>query len=378
VTLHDAHVEVRYRDDAGGHSGCVDLPLSWRPQGLIVTRDAGSLMRGDRIVSIARLDESSLLAELRRVIPVENEYRLKYLGASRLQRGDYLHMLGAVEGDSVAIDVETMAGERRQLALTLDVCAAAVKDTPWVGFDIHDDEALGVFWFDRFEYNREMVDTMEAFFEQVEERGIDKIAIDLRNKTGGDSTVAFAFLEHFADVEYESFSVDIRISDELSTMVPAFDPRAVSPWLVEAGLPAIGEDATHYVLPGPLVRAAIGDRMTLRSPGQMHRVSDRRIYMLVDAGTFSSGNLFAILLRDNGIGTLVGEPTGNRINFNGSELQFDIPGTDYYLNLSTATMRRPDAARGDGLAIKPDVLVVTTRDDIAAGRDPQLAYLKTR
>jgi hypothetical protein len=41
-------------------------------------------------------------------------------------------------------------------------------------------------------------------------------------------------------------------------------------------------------------------------------------------------------------------------------------------------MRRPDAARGDGLAIKPDVLVVTTRDDIAAGRDPQLAYLKTR
>lgn len=376
ATLHDAHVEVRYRDDADSGAGCVDLPLSWRPQGLIVTRRAGDLARGDRILSIGGYGEAALLRELGQIIPVENGHRLKYLGALRLRRGDTLRYLDAMTGDRVAVVAETANGGRRELDLIPGRCNAGGEDEPWVGFDFHEDDSLGVFWFDRFEYNRDMVDSMESFFTQADERGIEKIAVDLRGKSGGDVTVAFAFLEHFADIAYESFAVQVRISGELSEMSPAFDPAAVSPMLEQAGFPAIPEDATSYRLPAPLVRAVVAGRMTLQSPEQMHRVRGKRLYLLTDAGTFSSGNLFAILLRDNGIGTLVGEPTGNRINFNGSELRFDIPGTDFYLNLSTAKMLRPDPERGDAATIKPDVLIVTSGDDIAAGRDPQLEFLK--
>jgi C-terminal processing protease CtpA/Prc len=376
ASLHDAHAVVRHQESGDAIADCVDLPLSWRPQGLIVTRDTGSLGRGDRILSIGGHDESSLLHEFRKIVPVENDYRLKYLGAMHLQRGDVLRHLDLVEGDRVTVVAETRNGGRRELGLPVASCDRTASNLPWVGFEFHERYALGTFWFDRFEYNQEMVDTMESFFIQADERGIDKVAVDLRGKTGGDSTVAFAFLEHFADISYRSFSVEVRISDELSEMSPAFDSAMVSPLLVEAGLPPIEKGAVSYVLPGPLVRAVVAGRMNLKSPDEMHRVRGKRIYMLTDAGTFSSGNLFAILLRDNHIGTLVGEPTGNRINFNGSELRFDIPGTGLYLNLSTAKMLRPDAGRGDAPAIEPDVIIVTSRDDIATGRDPQLEYLK--
>lgn len=375
ATLHDAHVEVRYRDDSGVDVGCVDLPLSWRPEGLIVTRSSSALRAGDRILAIGEHDEPGLLDQMRRIVPTESEYRLKYVAAQRLQHGDYLRWLGAVTDSGVKVVAETDGGRERSLLLQLDSCPEADLAHGWVGFDIYDEASVGVFWLDRFDYNQEMVDTMEAFFSEVDKREIKSIVVDLRSKAGGDSTVAFAFLEHFADISYESFSVDVRISDELSAAIPAFSPSAMSPVFVEAGMPPIADDARHYVLPGPFVRLAIAGRMNLKSPDEMLKVADRDLYMLTDAGTFSSGNLFAILLRDNNIGTLIGEPTGNRVNFNGSELAFDIPGTDMYLNISTAKMIRPDASQGDAPTIDPDVLIVTSRNDIAIGRDPQMEYL---
>ena len=107
----------------------------------------------------------------------------------------------------------------------------------------------------------------------------------------------------------------------------------------------------------------------------MTKISGRSIYMLTDAGTFSSGHLFALLLKDNKIGILIGEPTGNQVNFNGNELQLPIPDTDFYLNISTTKILRPDQELGDASALAPDHEVYTTRSDIVSGRDPQMEYL---
>jgi hypothetical protein len=58
--------------------------------------------------------------------------------------------------------------------------------------------------------NIEFFFVLNEFFESVAGTGIRKIAVDLRGNTGGDSTVAFAFLEHFSDLEL-TFSTDRMI-----------------------------------------------------------------------------------------------------------------------------------------------------------------------
>ncbi len=102
------------------------------------------------------------------------------------------------------------------------------------------------------------------------------------------------------------------------------------------------------------------------------------LYLLTDGGTFSSASLFAILMRDNHLGMLIGEPTGNPPSFNASEIHLDIPHLPYYLNLSTAALIRPDADAGPAETILPDVLAPMTANALAAGSDPALDYVRAR
>jgi hypothetical protein len=220
-----------------------------------------------------------------------------------------------------------------------------------------------------------MAATMEQFFKAVDAANIRHVAVDLRSIRGGDSTVAFAFLAHFSDIVFDSFSVELRFSKELAAAEPAFGREAMSAALQAAGLPPIPDNALSFRLPAPFVSAILRARMQQQDVGSLTRVEGRKLYLLTDAGTYSSGTLFAALVRDNGIGVLVGEPTGNPPDFNGSELRFALPGTDYYLNIPSARLLRPDASRGQAPAMLPDVPLATTRVDLRVGRDPQLEYL---
>jgi C-terminal processing protease CtpA/Prc len=97
--------------------------------------------------------------------------------------------------------------------------------------------------------------------------------------------------------------------------------------------------------------------------------------LLTDAGTFSSGTLFAVLVRDNHLGRIVGEAAGNSASFNGTEYPVALSGTDYYLNLTTARLLRPDAGAPADASIEPDDPVTATGADLAAGRDVQLDFV---
>lgn len=379
AALEDAHLELRVRDAALSRMDCAPLPLRAVPEGLAFSAQTEKVSRGDLLVNLGHLGVDDIYGELASVIPVENDGRLRFLVAQRLKLGLYLRYLGVVdEDDHVVVQTEGSDGERSTYVIDLAPCESPDLMEPWVGFDIHEEASLGVFWFNRFDYNKEMVDAMERFFQQVDEKNLLKVAVDLRQKEGGDVTVAFAFLSHFEDLEWESFSVETRISDALAEAVPAFGRQAMSDVFVGAGLPPIPKNATTYVLPAPLVKAFIGARMAPETLNAMTRVRRRELFLISDAGTFSSGTLFAALLRDNGIGQIVGEPTGNAANFNGSELRFDLPSTDYYLNISSARLTRPDPTRGAEPAIEPDVSIPTTQADIATGNDPQLQYLISR
>ena len=100
-----------------------------------------------------------------------------------------------------------------------------------------------------------------------------------------------------------------------------------------------------------------------------------RLVVLIDAANSSATFQFAQIVRDNRLGTLVGEPTGgNRRGINGgaflflrlptSGIEVDIPLIGYF-----PPTPQPDAG------IMPDVAAPLSRSDIATGRDPALSRL---
>ena len=183
------------------------------------------------------------------------------------------------------------------------------------------------------------------------------------------------FCGHSARAPPNAFSVDIRVSAELNAAQPAFDPNNMFPILEKLGIPNSPANARNYRLPGPLVLSMLAQRLPPAAPEPAPPVE---LHLLVDGGTFSSAALFAILVRDNRLGMLVGEPTGNPPSFNASEIHLDIPHLPYFLNLSTARLIRPDVNAGPAETILPDVLAPMTADALAAGSDPALDWVRAR
>lgn len=112
------------------------------------------------------------------------------------------------------------------------------------------------------------------------------------------------------------------------------------------------------------------DRDVLRARGRRFAGP---LVVLCDASNSSATFQFAKLVKDNGLGRLVGQPTGgNRRGINGGAFVFlKLPASGIVVDLpliaSFPKTPQPDAA------VDPDLFVATSADDIRSGRDPQMA-----
>jgi hypothetical protein len=167
--------------------------------------------------------------------------------------------------------------------------------------------------------------------------------------------------------------VEVRVSNTLLAAMPMFAPTAIAPAFQSAGAPAPPADATRYQMPPSLVlnlvQARLGDRTYETAPG-------RALYLLTAGATFSSAALFTVLVRDNALGRIVGEPIGNSASFNGSELIMPVPGLPHELHLSTAQLSRPERLSGNAMTVLPDVLAPSTPQSLAQRGDPALDVVR--
>lgn len=123
------------------------------------------------------------------------------------------------------------------------------------------------------------------------------------------------------------------------------------------------------------IRPNFGEAVTTIKPsGRTYR---GKVYVLVGPVNSSATFLFASIIKQAKLGTLVGKPTGgNQRGINGSGfffaklpksgIEFDIP-----ILAQSPIAPKPDAG------INPDVYVQTIVDDIAEGRDPEMDVVLT-
>lgn len=368
----DAHLRLKLPPDIA--ASCEQLPLSlvWTDQGLLV-RSAANIPAGSRVLAVGKysLDDIDRIAAVS--IPHENRYWAHSEFAHLLPRADTLRSLGVLKDDGlVEISYQPHRGAPSAARLRL---SAAAAPRPWIGYSLWRESSTASLWLDRCDVNDEFNETLARFVAEVRQFGIRKVAVDLRGNSGGDSGVALAILRAFGRVPPNGFSVDVRVSAELSAAQPPFNPINMFPFLEKQGIPRPPANANNYRLPGSLVLSILAQRLP---PAATVAPPAPEFYLLIDGGTFSSAALFAILVRDNHLGMLIGEPAGNSPSFNASEIHLDVPHLSYFLNLSTARLIRPDVNAGPAEAILPEVLAPMTAEALAAGTDPALEFVRSR
>ncbi|HLQ36399.1 MAG TPA: S41 family peptidase [Planctomycetota bacterium] len=343
LSLHDAHSSL-----APPQSGtALALPLVWLADGLHVRADRGELRAGDKVLAIGGKDEAALLAALSAVVAAENAHWLKAHGESLLSDLGVLQALGLASAAPVRVRIDR-DGATSEVAVPLAGREPPRHAERWVRFDLDPAHDLAVFTLDSCVVDQTYRDTLDELFTAVAEKGIGRIAVDLRQNGGGNSQVLDEFLR-YVDVDgYLSFGGEVRMSAAVKAQRGASAAFAGS--------------------------SASARRRNVRrsTPPPFHG----QLSVLVGKHTFSSGNWFAVVVQDNKLGKVVGEPTGNAPSSFGDILSFTLPQSGLSFTLSYKKWLRPDPRRDPADTLTPDVLVPVTRQDLRTGSDPVLEYLR--
>lgn len=227
----------------------------------------------------------------------------------------YLNWLGVNTSDGVTFKFATDSGEKEyhySFVPYENVKNSDVEDVEWINYEIEKNENLAIFTLKECDYNDLYVKTVNEFFDKVYSENIENIIVDLRGNGGGYSYVANEFLSHLDIDGYSGWSADVRYGNFLMHSEPYY-------YDVE----------------------------------KKENAYNGKVFILTDVYTYSSAMDFAMLFKDNNLGTIVGEASGNMPESYGDVLSFTVPNSKLAFSVSYKKWHRIDQSKCDE-PIKPD------------------------
>lgn len=188
------------------------------------------------------------------------------------------------------------------------------EDEPFVSYEIDGEHNLAVLTLTECHYNDTYKNALRDMFTEVAENGIENVAVDIRNNGGGNSLVIDEFL-HYLDIDtYKTDTCNWRLG--------------------------------MFNLP-------MGKGI-MENKKYTELTFNGNVYVLTSSGTFSSAMMFAEYIKDNHLGTIIGEAPGNIPSGYGDITIFRLPESGLYMQVSTKKFFRADKESDDFL-VSPDI-----------------------
>lgn len=334
--LKDGHTNIEVEYSLKGL--CINLPCVWLNDGLFAVEDHQGILKGDEIIRIGHLTINQVLEQLCAFIPHENIYLVKMRVATypfinyHIFSEFMLSNIKALNSKTVKITVL-----RNKQILIYDL--ALEKYNGFLDFknnknfiDFWVDNSVAILKLNECRYNDEYIEKLNNFFDLVKKQNLHNIIIDLRENMGGDSRAATEFLKYINIDSYYFYGVKERNQNDL-----------------------ININSEKCLI----------NNNTYENVG----LFKGKIICLVSNKTFSSARIFATVLKDNNIATIVGEPTGGKPCSYGNPLRFKTPNYNIKFRVSSRIFTRPVHSCEDDIALFPDVLIYQTIEDVLNGHD---------
>lgn len=193
---------------------------------------------------------------------------------------------------------------------------ADTKETEesFVRYETDMEKDLAILHLDKCNYNDEYIDCVRSMFKEIKDKHINNVVVDLRYNGGGNSMVADEFFRY----------LDV---DSCKTMT---------------GRWRLG-----------FIYLSSGDGFKKNNKYE-DLVFHGNLYLLTSVNTFSSAMDFAQLVKDNNLGTIVGEAPANSPNHYGDVSIFKLPYSGLLMQISTKQFYRADRECTDEL-VYPDI-----------------------
>lgn len=189
---------------------------------------------------------------------------------------------------------------------------SSAAETSFVSYTVDKDKNAAILTLNQCNYNSEYINTLKSIFKEVKEQGIENVAVDLRENGGGNSLVANEFFKYLNIDSFKESGMDWRLG--------------------------------CFMLSLPLQETKNIKYEDLLFEGN--------VYLLTSNHSFSSAMLFAQFVKDNGLGTIIGEAPGNDPNGYGDISIFRLPNSGAVIQISTKHFYRVDNKEG---LIEPDI-----------------------
>lgn len=168
-------------------------------------------------------------------------------------------------------------------------------DRSFVSYSLDTSKSLAVLTLTSCNYNDEYRKCLREMFSEVKDKGIKNVVVDLRDNGGGNSYVADEFITY---LDIDRYNID------------------TSKW-------RFGFLYLH--LHKQIKENRKNTPLTFKG----------NVYLLTSVSTFSSAMEFAEYIKDNHLGTIIGEAPGNSANGYGEIAIFQMPNSKLYFQVST-------------------------------------------
>lgn len=190
---------------------------------------------------------------------------------------------------------------------------------------------------------------------EIEAKDIKTLVIDLQYNGGGNSQLGDVLLSWlYPHQETKQYGVDVRVSELLCSHYPQYREFTVDGRSLEMGCvyDYYGFDHSEeceidYNAPQDSAKHILNfDR---------EQVFDGNIIFIQSRDSFSSTTLLLTLARDNGVGIIIGKPSGGKPCHYGDVLYLQLPNTNTLATVSHKYFRRPNMKFENAESIIPDV-----------------------
>ena len=184
----------------------------------------------------------------------------------------------------------------------------------FVSYEIDEERSLAIMTLTECNANAEYNKAVRDMFTEVKNKNIRHVAVDIRGNGGGNDAVIGEFFRYLDIDGYTICGLEWRL-----------------------GFLYIPYTSTY-------MKNDRADDLLFKGD----------FYLLTSSGTFSSGMLYAQYVKDNHIGTIIGEAPGNDPNGYGEVVYFELPNSKIFMSVSTKHFIRVDKDAGTYL-VEPDI-----------------------
>ena len=184
----------------------------------------------------------------------------------------------------------------------------------FVSYKIDEEKSLAIMTLTSCRANSEYNKAVKDMFTEVKEKNIQHVAVDIRGNGGGNDAVIGEFFRYLDIDGYNTCGLEWRLG--------------------------------FIKIPYPVMYEKNEKVNDLLFTGDF--------YLLTSSGTFSSAMLYAQYVKDNHVGTIIGEAPGNDPNGYGEVVYFALPNSKIFMSVSTKHFIRVDKDAGTYL-VEPDI-----------------------